>query len=131
MSDVLDPTAVQPAVGGEAGAIPVVFEYLTGLGRSPFVAASLVGDWTAEGRGGNGTWSASPMVAVDGPDDGVFRAEVSFASDAVGTSFSWGVELLLGRRADPGRRIDRVGHPRRGRRPRADRPGPVLRAAQP
>jgi 1,4-alpha-glucan branching enzyme len=95
MSDVPRGTAVEPgASGGGTVAVPVAFEYVTGLSRRPFSAATLVGNWTVDGRAGDGAWSETPMTAGEGPDGSVaFRAEVEFAADQVGTTFSWGVEL--------------------------------------
>jgi 1,4-alpha-glucan branching enzyme len=63
-----------------ATAMPIVqFEYVTGLARSPFTAASLVGSWDG--------WTPHPME----PTDAGFAAEVEL--DAVGERFSWGVQL--------------------------------------
>jgi 1,4-alpha-glucan branching enzyme len=74
--------------------IEVEFRYETGLSRSPFVAASLVGSWTAEGQRSVGPWSTLPMVPVC-CEDGTpgFLASVRFNPGAAGQAFSWGVRL--------------------------------------
>jgi hypothetical protein len=66
----------------------MVLECVPRLGRSPFIAAPLIGNRTADGRAGDGTWSTRPMTAFQGTDGNVFRAEVAFAPDQVGTSIS-------------------------------------------
>ncbi|MEA2244063.1 MAG: 1,4-alpha-glucan branching enzyme, partial [Solirubrobacteraceae bacterium] len=68
------------------------FEYVTGLRRSPLVAATLVGSWDGAGRPSPHAWSAQPMargVAADGSD--AFFAEVAFDGASVGEDHAWGV----------------------------------------
>jgi 1,4-alpha-glucan branching enzyme len=77
--------------------VEVQFRYETGLGRSPFTAATLTGSWTADGRPSLGPWSTVPMRAItceDGTDG--FAASVSLDEAAVGATFSWGVQLERG-----------------------------------
>jgi len=72
----------------------VEFRYETGLTRSPFAGATLTGSWTADGQQGTGPWVSVPMHEIS-CEDGTpgFAATVGFDASAVGTTFSWGVQL--------------------------------------
>jgi 1,4-alpha-glucan branching enzyme len=63
-----------------AAAMPIVqFEYVTGLARSPFTAAALLGSWDG--------WARRPMTLTERG----FAAEVEL--DGASERFAWGVEL--------------------------------------
>lgn len=74
--------------------VEVRFRYETGMSRSPFTEAMLVGSWTADGAGTATAWSSlamSPTMCEDGTPG--FEATVSFDDVLVGTAFSWGAQL--------------------------------------
>jgi 1,4-alpha-glucan branching enzyme len=73
--------------------VTVQFRYLTGLKRSIFRNARLVGSWDGAGRW-SPVWTATPMTAVTA-EDGCpgFIATVDFDAGEIGKSFRWGVKL--------------------------------------
>jgi 1,4-alpha-glucan branching enzyme len=83
-----------------AMSIPVQFRYLTGLKRSIFRDARLLGTWDARGRA-SGEWSQTPMVAVTA-EDGCpgLEALVQFEAAEAGKSFQWSVRLSTASVAD-------------------------------
>jgi 1,4-alpha-glucan branching enzyme len=70
----------------------VRFEYHTGLSNSPFIAATLVGSWDAEGRRAPSAWTSRDMQHGTGDDGDVFFVDVILAN-GVGAEFGWGVLL--------------------------------------
>jgi 1,4-alpha-glucan branching enzyme len=71
----------------------VAFQFLTGLKRSVFRNARLVGSWDSSGRFSE-VWSESPMLEVTGGDDcPVFEASVSLDLADAAKTFKWGVVL--------------------------------------
>jgi 1,4-alpha-glucan branching enzyme len=73
--------------------VSVQFRYFTGLQRSIFRHARLIGNWDASGRWSERT-SETPMTDVI-LDDGCpgFVATLSFDASEVGTTFEWTVRL--------------------------------------
>lgn len=72
----------------------VEFHYEPGLSLAPFDAATLVGSWDANGGTSPNQWSSTPMTEVSRPDGSTaFTATVHFDEAAVGTQFSWGVQV--------------------------------------
>ena len=74
--------------------LSVRFRYYTGLTRSPFSAATLMGSWTADGLVSPDGWHSWPMTPFLG-EDGCpgYAAELTLDSAGVGTTFGWGVLL--------------------------------------
>src|SRR5438046_918103 len=73
--------------------VTVRFTYLTGLKRSIFRNARLLGSWDAQGRAAD-AWTESPMQAIVGEDGcPAFTATVQFDDAEVGQVFHWGVLL--------------------------------------
>lgn len=73
--------------------LSVRFRYLTGLKRSLFRNARLVGSWDQSGRF-SAVWSETPMAPVRA-EDGCpsFTATVKFDAGEAGKLFRWGVRL--------------------------------------
>ncbi|MBF0607652.1 MAG: alpha-amylase family glycosyl hydrolase [Candidatus Magnetobacterium sp. LHC-1] len=73
--------------------ISVKFQYVTGIARSVFTNARLVGSWDEAGKYST-TWTSVAMKEVTGTDGcPVFETEVEFDSSQTGHSFQWGVVL--------------------------------------
>lgn len=71
--------------------ISVVFTYDTGTLAGHFSNVRLTGSWTADGRSSD-AWLTLPMAPSRPPGGGVaFTAEVRFADEERGKTFSWGV----------------------------------------
>lgn len=72
----------------------VEFCYEPGLSFAPFDAATLVGSWDAHGGTSPNQWTSKPMTGISTPDGSpAFTATVNFDAAAVGTQFSWGVQV--------------------------------------
>lgn len=72
----------------------VEFRYEPGLSFAPFAAATLVGSWDANGGLSPNQWSSTPMTGVSATDgSAAFTATVNLDAAAVGTQFSWGVQV--------------------------------------